>query len=220
MRVIRHEIIQYVTDRPGQVVYRKDVAEATGFTEGQVTAVMLNVQRETPLGPEIQTIVTGNAWRYVPNRPTSVNGHERNANLGLSLVGLIRDYFRERPGKVVSLEELIEHTGRTEAQVKVGVNNARSNHPAFRRNVETIVAGKMWRYVGDVPAPQPVAAPTPVATPVAVPTSPSVPSEPVAAPSPDDDGGSARLFEEVGTANNQIIIRDSEGVLYRATPLD
>jgi hypothetical protein len=213
VRITRHEIIKYLTDRPGQVVYRKDIADATGHSESQVASSLLRSQRESPIGSEIQTIVAGNAWRYVPNRSTLVSTADQNANKSRSLISVLREYFAQRSGEAITVDELVAYTGRTEAQVKVGVNNARSNHPSFRRHLETIVSGNMWRYNGpaDEPTSRPV--PTPPETPVAPkPTAQSTSTD-------DNDDDSARLFEEVGTIDNQLVIRDSDGALYRAIPL-
>lgn len=225
MSVIRHKIVQYVTDRPGQVVYKDDIMNTGDFTAAQVTGVMLSIQRDSPIGPEIQTIVAGNAWRYVPKQPAS-NDRVKNTNLAQTLVGLIRQYFAAHPDEVVTTQQLIDFTGRTEAQVKVGVNNARNNHPTFRKSLETIVAGSLWRYTPppgeSTPRPRPQPVKSVASTePTPVPTSPLPVASPVVMSSPTStDDGSARLFEEVGAiGDNQIIIRDGDGVLYRATPL-
>lgn len=225
MLIIKHRIIKYITDRPGQVVYRADIMEDGGFTANQVSSAILRTQQDSPIGGEIQTIVPGNAWRYVPNSSTST-GRTGGADLSRPLVKLLREYFEQRPGQVIGVEELVEATGRTEAQVKVGMNNARSNHLGFRTNLEVIVSGNMWRY--GIPTSTATDAPTaPVASPPvtsARPPASPVAIEPVTAPirSTNATDGSARLFEEVGTTGDGsqvFIIRDGDGVLYRATPL-
>lgn len=226
MSIIKHKIVKYVTDRPGQVVYKDDIINDGGFTAKQVTAAMLGIQRDGVL--EIQTIVQGNAWRYTPSRSTVNNGQPVRPDLTRPLIGMIREYFKQRPGEIISVQALMGHTGRTEAQVKVGVNNARNGDPTFKANLTTVVAGNLWRYDPVTAATrQPV--PTPVPRPLVTLERP-VPTKPA---EEDDAGsadvirttaatdGSARLFEEIGTTDNGqvVIIRDGDGRLYRATPL-
>lgn len=67
----RTEVIRYLTDRPGQVVYRQDVATDVGVTADQVQSCVYNVIRNSPIGANIEVVIGGNAWRYVPSSPNA-----------------------------------------------------------------------------------------------------------------------------------------------------
>lgn len=236
MTVFRQDIVKYVTDRPGQVVYRTDIMEAGGFTASQVTTVMLRIQNSSPLGAEIQTVVRGNAWRYVPRQPVadaSSNGRVVAPNLSLPLTTLIREYFVSHPNTVVWVTELARYTDKTERQVQVGVNNMINStpHHDIKPYVKKVIQGQAWRFdpppdwrPGQVRPSSAVVATTvtrstrPTST---VDQSTVKPSTVAVTDSDDRDrDGDVRLFEEVGTAGDAIIIRDDDGVLYRATRLD
>ncbi len=230
-KVIRHNIIRYLTDRPGEVVYRDFIMNEGGFTESQVRESIRAVQQSgTKLGKEIETVVAGNAWQYVPNVQRTVPASatmSTNNNLGVPLTQLLRRYLIDRPNVDVDLDELIQFTGRTEAQVKVGVNNLRNGHIDMRQTIVIVESGRCWRYeparrrqsssripipVRSVRAPRPVPPPPPVVQPASSTTLDAAElTEPVDSP---------RLFEEVGSLDDgSFVIRDDEGDLYRATPL-
>lgn len=228
-RIIRHNVIRYLTDRPGEVVYRDFIMEKGGFTESQVRESVRAVQQGgTQLGKEIETIVAGNAWRYVPSVKPAVPASTTmttDNNLGVPLTQLLRRYLTDRPNVDVDLDELIDFTGRTEAQVKVGVNNLRNGHLDMGQTIVIVESGRRWRYepgqrqqsartvvpVRSIRAPR-VVSPPPPPPPVAQPTLDTAEfAEPVDSP---------RLFEEVGSlGDGSFVIRGDEGDLYRATPL-
>src|SRR5262245_29578357 len=148
--------------------------EELDLTARQVTTCVLAIQRLTNIGGDLETLVSGNAWRYVPNRPTvptstnAVNGRpvaQRSPNLDRPLTALLREYVLARPDQVVHLTELVEYTGRTERQVRVGFNNMQANRPDLRRSLVSVVPGLSWMYVSSLHVPMPTDAPsTPTAT--------------------------------------------------------
>jgi hypothetical protein len=224
-RIIRHNVIKHITDHPGEVVYKDTIMQDGGFTASQVSAAVLAVQRDTPLGSEIETVVPGNAWRYVPNQNRSVPSAsvvmERNNNLGVPLTQLLRRYLTDRPNVDVCLEELIEFTGRTEAQVKVGMNNLRNGHMDMRQTIAIVQSGRCWAYqparrrsTSTIPVPVRAQRHPPETVPTT--TTTSTPQSTAT----EELGDSPRLFEEVGLLDDgSIIIRGDEGELYRATLL-
>lgn len=61
-------VLQYLTDRIGQVVYRADVARDLKLNEEQVKSAVYNIrQRDKDMAASIQVIQIGVAWRYRPN---------------------------------------------------------------------------------------------------------------------------------------------------------
>jgi hypothetical protein len=153
---VRQTIIRYVTDRPGEVIYRDEIIEATGCAEKQITDVMRRIQVETSLGDEIETVVRGRAWRYVPNRSLPTHAPSPTIpvtpsppNRALPLTTLIREYLVAHQGKIVHLDELTAYTGHQDAQVKVGVNNMRRimSNEDVTAYLETIVSGLSWRSI-------------------------------------------------------------------------
>lgn len=61
--------LEYLTRRPGEVVFIDDIADTTGFTQKQIVNALgyLRAKRDT-LGQEIKVIVAGKAWQYLPNQ--------------------------------------------------------------------------------------------------------------------------------------------------------
>lgn len=237
--VIRQNIIKKITDRPGDVVYRDEIAEATGYTEEQVGAAVLGVQKRSSIGDEIETVVRGRAWRYRPSQPpvTSSNG-ARASDPTLPLTSLIREYLISHAGTVVWASELSAYTGHDMYKVKVGVNNMRRimSNQDVSPYVTTVVPGQAWRF--DPPPSWRVGSRPPVVTPSAAsststrPTTDAVTSAPVARTSavandagsdrptelPDADDG-VLMFELVGRTDDALIVKDDEGALYRVTRL-
>jgi hypothetical protein len=227
-KIIRHNIIKHITDHPGEVVYKDTIVQDGGFTPNQVSAAVLAIQRDSTLGSEIETVVPGNAWRYVPNHqrnvPSASTIMERNDNLSVPLTQLLRRYLTDRPNVDVELNELIEFTGRTEEQVKVGMNNLRNGHLHMRQTIVIVDSGRRWSYqparrrtesTPTTPIPVRAQRHRQFPEPTVVPT-----SEPVESTSTGELTGSPRLFEEVGSLDDgSIIIRGDEGELYRAIPV-
>lgn len=242
-RSIRQEVVRYLTERPGQVLYRADISADTGWDERQVRDTIRRVQDDSVIGREIESVIRGTAWRYVPrNVPPVVitaNSDARAAtapNPELPLTSLIREYVIDHAHEVVNLTDLVRYTGRTEYQVQVGVNNMRritSNHDIVA-HLETVTAGRAWRFSPPVGSRygQPIASstsPLPVSSPVA---SPSLPpsddacrtsnGQVVADVEPvDRDGdGKSRMFEEVGRLRDgRLVLSDENGVMYAASPM-
>lgn len=216
MSVIRPKILRYITDHPGAVVYKDEIMDALGLQSTQVTAAVRGIQQESPIGSEIETVQHGNAWRYMPNRPITSPRTERAADVARPLTTILREYFVAHPYTVIHVDQLVRYSGRTESQVRVGVNNMRTGHADIRPYVIKLVDGQSYQYN----PPNTFVSSTTVPTTSVQPTS----RTPVATPIPVDhatgDGStSTRLFEEVGQIDDDVLIRDSNGALYRATPL-
>jgi len=219
--IYRQNIIKYITDRPGQVVYRQDIENDLDLGATQVTAAILYVQKESPIGAEIETVMRGNAWRYTPSQPLVSSNGESAADPSQPLVSLIRQYLIERPHTPVTVDDLVAYTGRRPDQIKVGVNNMKhiKSNGNFTPYVVTLIQGQMWRFD---PPPNWHPYRSPVATPSSIPTPPVTPvrqSRKTVPASVDPSTDDVRLFEEVGTAGDTIIIRDGDNNMYRATPL-
>lgn len=228
--VKRHLVLKYITDRPGQVLHKRDIAADLDLTDVQVAQFVRAIQNESPIGRDVVTEVHGNAWRYVPsptNPPVTASANGRptsNPNLNRPLTVLLREYILSRPRTVVQLEELIEFTGRTAQQVRVGLNNVRITSPHLRDQILPVVRGQAWVYQPRdeqhaPPAVEPSTsrAPTSVRRPVATSSAVTLDGD----EDDDDDGDDdavAQLFETIGsTPDGKIIIQDSDGELYYAT---
>lgn len=224
MSVIRPKVLRYITERAGNVVYKDEIMEALDLKSTQVTSSVRGIQLESPIGSEIETVQHGNAWRFRPNRPTApvTNGH-RAVDLERPLTTILKEYFVTHPYAIVHIDQLVEYSGRTEAQVRVGINNMKNGHADIRPYVTRVLDGQAYRYDPPDPSNAPpvlvVPGPTPPLTSMTSTPTPPVrrPVTPVATPGDDT---SSRLFEEIGRTDDAIIIRDSDdGALYRATPL-
>lgn len=62
---VNDQILKYVTDRPGQIVYRNDIVADLGLEAGTVQRAMLRFVAQE-LG--IECITVGRVWRYSPNK--------------------------------------------------------------------------------------------------------------------------------------------------------
>lgn len=62
---IAPQILQAITSRPGQIVYREEIMKETGLNATQVSTTLLRKVKEFP--KEFEVISTGHAWRYHPN---------------------------------------------------------------------------------------------------------------------------------------------------------
>lgn len=221
MSIIRHKIVQYLTDRPGQMVTKDDIMREGGWEARQVTAAILAIQQTSPIGAEIETIVQGNMWRYVPKTAVAVatgasTGDKRNR----PLTALLYEYMVNHPGDVVYVDTLVEHTGRTPEQIKVGMNNMLANRPHMKGLVDRVISGQAWRYMPDNQSAVRTIPPRPT-VPVNVPVPPTTPSATAASSSPNNNvrsSSSPRMFEEVGELpDGRLVIRDDVGVMYYAT---
>lgn len=236
MSINRHNVLRHLTDRPGQVVYKNEIMEELNLTASQVTAAVLGLQRSSAIGSEIETLVQGNAWRYRPTSTTAtttsptnvptVNGSppvQRTSKLGTPLTRLIYEYLLDNPNKVVYVSDLMEHTGRSEAQVKVGVSNMRNSYTNIRPFVRTEIAGQAWRYTP--PSTVPVASAYPPVPPIKssrpiTPARTPASTEPTLFDATNAEPGTTLMFEEVGRTGDKIVIRGDDGQLYHATRLD
>jgi hypothetical protein len=249
-RSIRQDVIQFITSRPNETVTRDEIVRGCGGTWSgrQVRDAVRRVIIESPIGREIETIVQGSMWRFVPSHvpavtpaPTTTTDVAPASNPDLPLTTLIREYLINHPRAVVSLEELVAYTGRTSHQVQVGVNNMRriTSNVDVTSYLETEAHGRLWRFNPpadwrpgrrpnrSVPTPPPIVltAPPTTATPTGPTTGPAD-VEPTASTNGQVavgpvHGDGPRLFEEVGNLRDgRLVISDQDGNMYTATPMN
>lgn len=241
IRIYRDRVLKCITDKPGSVVYRDDIAQQTDLTEDQVMGCMGSFLRESnnPLSKDIEVVVSGRAWRYVPNprvrRAVNAVTGSGNARIAraieegrpLPLTYRIREYFAANERRVVYLDELhhamnIPEAPVTEDQVRVGISNARMNHPTFRKQLSIVTAGKAWMFTSNdttaanEPSGTDVAPALPSTT-----TAPASSPSPVSSPSPKSDVDEQMLLlEYLGkTDDGGGLYRDENKNLYRVKRL-
>ena len=61
---IRHKILKYVTERPGQVVYLNDIVDGIDVGEKSVQGTLNKMTKEHAI--ELQVMARGHAWRWMP----------------------------------------------------------------------------------------------------------------------------------------------------------
>lgn len=198
-------VMKYLTDRPGAVIYKDEIMQDLELEAQQVTSVMGRVVRDSGISEEIDVIVAGNAWRWRSTTPRVQNNGVPIPS-GTPLTHRIRSYFVERPGQIIALETIVDDLDEDENRVRVAINNARQNNHVFRSQLEIVVGARMWRYN------------PPIQPNTRTVTVPLTNNRGRVAQTRSTDNETGRLFEEVGkTDENTIIIRDDDGVLYKAT---
>lgn len=241
-RIYRDRVLKCITEKPGMVVYRDDIVQQTELTDDQVMGCMSQLLRDNdnPLSKDIEIVVNGRAWRYVPNQRvqravravSKVDPRIAKAiaeGRPLPLTHRIREYFAANERRVVYMDELhkavnVADAPVTEEQVRVGVANARIHNGEFRKRLTIVTPGKAWIYDenGSV-ASSAVLPPSTTAAPVNVPSSPAVPSSTSPSPSPSskrDNAGADEnemlLLEFLGhTSDGGSLYRDDNKTVYR-----
>jgi len=67
--VITAAVFKVFLARPGSVLHVDELSEVTGYTKNQVQSCVLNMRRRSEhLMRDIEVVINGSAWRYVPNR--------------------------------------------------------------------------------------------------------------------------------------------------------
>lgn len=200
----RDLVLKQLTDKPGTVVYRDDIAEAIDRTPEQVASAIYSVltSKGTVSGEvakDIQVVVPGRAWSYVPNRRVaramrSASRHKvdnaEKIDANSPLTERIRNFFRQHPNRIVYIQEIYDALDDDNTlemgQLRTGIANARANHPTFKNELTTTVPGRAWLYTPSTsssspsPSPSP-SSPLPKSAPRPVPTPPPSAPKPVAA---------------------------------------
>lgn len=243
-RVYWHEVLQKLTDQPGMVVYRSTIAEDLNLTQEQVSAVIARLKNanDNPISKEIEIVIPGQAWRYIPS--TRVRTAARAVHKPLPptrsitepkkrgrkvnrtpLTDSIRRYFRDNPSRIIYAPELQEMMSTDDEQldiqqIRVGVTNAQQHDLKFREELVTISPGRAWRYdPPDAPPlnPNTEYVPERASAAVAV-TAPVTPVNDAPTPIKTGDDDSLLLLEKVGeTDDGSLIVRDGDKKLFRLT---
>lgn len=243
--VIIDRIIRELTDQPGMVVYRSDIAEKLGLEEVDVSSAIHRFKKNarSDVAREIQVVVPARSWRYTPNarvqRTLRVQQQQQQQQEVKTppLTTSIRAYFENNPDRVVYLDELTDAMSTTDEplekrQVYVGINNAKISNPEFKARLETVVSGRAWRYDSEPTPVTPVATasmrsaaglPTPPVTSVATPPV-TAPVPPVTMPVPTppvnsvDLDAEVLLFEKVtDLPDGSVLVRDENQNVFRLT---
>lgn len=238
--VIIDRIIRELTDQPGMVVYRSDIAEKLGLDEVDVSSAIHRFKKNarSDVAREIQIVVPARSWRYMPNARVqrTLRVQQQQEIKTPPLTTSIRAYFENNPDRVVYLDELTDAMSTTDEpldkrQVYVGINNAKISNPEFKARLETVVSGRAWRYDGgsDTAPVTPVAtastrsaaglptstAATPPVTTSVPPMSAPVPTPPVSSVDPDAE---VLLFEKVtDLPDGSVLVRDENQNVFRLT---
>lgn len=149
----------------------------------------------------------------------------------------VLEYVTNHPGIVVFVNDVVEATGLTPAQVKQAIWGLRSKNPELAKEIEVIVSGSAWSYrphrerrpVIERPSASPNAASTTVTNDAA-----RRPLEEARRGANDGDRmrrrndattstGKGRVFEQIGVADDgsaDILIRDDDGAVWIAKRLN
>lgn len=65
---VRPDVLRFMTKRPGEIVFLRDMVMETGFTERQIQSCIGHMREE---GVPIVVETRGRAWRYAPNHETA-----------------------------------------------------------------------------------------------------------------------------------------------------
>ena len=242
-RVYRDRVLKVITDRPGDVVFRDDIADAIPELSGdQISAAVQRIKADPrgTIGKDIEVVVQARAWRYVPNskirqaaragKPALVtlSGEGRRVK-GTPLTTAIRTYFVMNPNRPIFMDELhemmtVEGEVLDREKLRVGVANARQHQQVFRSNLVVVVPGNAWQYVppadneANVVKPPPTVVdlltkPAPVAA-TPVPARPMTPSKPA-------EQTELMMVEKMGQLNDgTLLVRDTtDKSLYRLSPM-
>lgn len=239
-RIYRDRVLKCITSRPGDVVYRDDIVQETDLPEDKIVGCMGQLLRDdNPLSSDIKVVVPGRAWQYVPNKTV-----QRAARIGkpdprivkaieegrpLPLTHRIREYFAANERRVVYLDELHRAVNTpdapvTEEQVRIGISNARINHPTFKEELSIVTPGKAWMFssVNGNHGVDPVTARSAVLPPSSSTTTPVPTPQSVAAHAPtptpptDSDDDQMLLLEPLGTSSDGgALYRDENKNVYR-----
>lgn len=69
----KHDVAEYLTKRPGMLIYASEIAEAVDITAKQVAQAVSTLRRENErFGLTIRVEIPAQAWTYLPNRPAVV----------------------------------------------------------------------------------------------------------------------------------------------------
>lgn len=86
-KVIKPQVIEYFTKRPGETLYVTDLASALGVDKTQVQQCITNFKLKGEM-PDLETLVRGNSWVYKPNHNKS-NDKRLFEELGVTKSGAI-----------------------------------------------------------------------------------------------------------------------------------
>lgn len=75
-RGLRPKVLEFLHKHPGVEVFASDLAEVTGTDTRAIQSCLSNYLREaTPV--DLQVVVRGNSWRYLPNgKPSAPKGSD------------------------------------------------------------------------------------------------------------------------------------------------
>lgn len=95
---IAPNVLKAITDHPGEVIYSKSIQEETGYTHTQIRNVLWRFGAQS----SIETVISGQAWRYVPNgKSESERRTEKPEKRGL------KEELMESTSELRCFEELI-----------------------------------------------------------------------------------------------------------------
>lgn len=96
-------VMEYITKRPGQMLYLNDICSATRFTPQQVmTAISQMKTRRPTVGNDIEVLQRGRIWMY---RPGTHKDESENTFI-VERVGLYKEgvpLVRDEDGKMYAL---------------------------------------------------------------------------------------------------------------------
>jgi hypothetical protein len=241
-------VLAALVENEGKISSKELLAERASTEEHPVTPhqaanAMMTILRRPNIGPQIETKVTGHAWKYHAPAETKKTVDAASAKpegvvtVSTPIRGSVLRYFAQRPGETLFRDDIASDLGFTVKQVQSAVWGLLNDNQQTKDDFVVIQSSYAWQYVpnrkavkanADVkPAENghvtpalssvPAQAYTPSAATTTLPVSSRVPSIPKATPA----AAGGRLFEEIGqTSSGDILVQEAETKkIYRATEL-
>lgn len=246
-------VLAALVSNAGKVTHKNLLAERAStpdreITPAQAASAMQTVLRQPEIAPHVEVVWAGNAWRYVDPQP-KVEKITSGQPASKSIRGSVVRYLTQKPGEVLSVNDMAADLGFTVKQVQNAMWSIINENHAMKDDVVVVLGGHAWQYKpnrgsqaedrtevkaeanGHAPLElksAPAQAYAPEAATTTLPVSPDVPRIPaatVATPKPvavataTAPGG--RLFEEIAQLGDDVVlVKEAEsGTVYRAEPL-
>lgn len=111
--VIAEKLLRYITDRPGVVLHKNDIAAELGLTPKQVSDNVYRLRERSGIGDDIQVCIRAASWRYIPSRNAITPTPRRSNESACDDPVPTKRRRRRRGGKPMIFEEVGEtHDGK------------------------------------------------------------------------------------------------------------
>lgn len=149
-------VLKALIDNAGKVTSKQLLAERASTEEREITPLqaahaMDTILRRPNIGPHVETVVAGLAWRWTGSKdgvePSDIGKAQSTAPVSAPIRGSVLRYFAKQPGVTLFRDDIAQDLGFSVKQVQSAMWHLLNENETTKHDFTVMQSGYAWQYV-------------------------------------------------------------------------